>query len=95
MKQFGKLRPKDEVIAKFETIGWVIDTGDYAEGGDWIYMRDEHDCKRILWSPFNGRFNGTTIAGIDFSHNSSNLDDIQWYQDLLNIFYIEETENVS
>lgn len=91
MKKFKGNRRFDDIISLAEQDGWEVDTDVFNEGGDSIWVRDMFNrILQIRFNTFNGHFfvyspiSDKPIA----THLSSELDNEEWYQEILDLFYI-------
>ena len=91
MKTFTGKRNLDEIIAKAKETGWVVDTKEFDKGGDWIWFRDLTErLLQVMYNTFNGQFrvwNPSSDKPIA-THLSTEFDDVKWYTELLDLFYI-------
>lgn len=86
-KQFKGLRPIDKICDIARSKGYVVDKQKFEQGSDFITFRGE---RTIIYNTFNGQFmvyDTLTCSHLLATHESLNLDNEQWYSDILNMFY--------
>jgi len=82
------LRPTDEVLQIFADKGYDIDKEKWEAGGDFIYVFDHKNGRRIYWNQFNYRFFVTDgTRNILATESSINMEKEEWYVDLLRILF--------
>ncbi|CAK7025362.1 hypothetical protein [Tissierella sp.] len=98
MKMFKGNRNLEEIIQIAKDKNWEVDIEDFDKGGDWIWIRDLHDrLLQVVFNTFNGHFlvyspvSDRPIA----THLSKELDDKDWYNELLHMFYEDKKEELS
>ncbi len=91
MKKYSGVRPLTEIKAIADTDGWEIDSEDFDEGGDFIWIRDV--CvrfKQVLFNTVNGWFWIYSPESEDaiVTHLSTEFDGVDWYEEILNLVYL-------
>lgn len=92
MKQFKGNRPLDDINAKMEELGMIVDKSDFNKGGDWVtYKGDFYNIPATItfnvatgWFTVVNGFTGELLA----THTSTGLDNREWYSKLLDILYL-------
>jgi hypothetical protein len=94
-KKFAGKRKLNDIIEMAKASGWEVDLEDYNKGDDWIWLRDMYNrCQQVKFNTTNGHFyvwepfSDKPVA----SHLSVELDNEDWYNELLNLFYVERIE---
>lgn len=91
MKKFNKMRRLDDIINNAEDKGWKVDIKNFLDGSNNIHLRNEEKKINVCVNLSNGIFAGTRHKGgnevDDFSHLTEELDDEEWYIEILNILY--------
>ncbi|AZO95258.1 hypothetical protein [Halocella sp. SP3-1] len=88
MEKFKGKRKLEDVGENAKKNGYRIDTTDFhKKGSDYIYLTNKD--RRIAYNTFNGSFmiydsKGKCIA----NHKSEELDNEDWYQEILDMFYV-------
>lgn len=99
MKKFKSIKLHQDVIDAARARGFGVSTQLYDSGNsdyvriDFAFNNGQDEVKgSLLWSSFNGIFFGSLEDGTRFDNGSKHLDDVEWYGQLLDLFY--ETEIV-
>lgn len=93
-KTFAGKWNTDKIIKKAKAFGYEVDTRDYDAGSDGIWLRDFKKRQlQIYYNVCTGSFyvyapikNDGPIA----THLSTNMDNVDWYKELLDMFYVPE-----
>ncbi|MCR8994601.1 hypothetical protein [Brevibacillus laterosporus] len=91
-KKFSGMRELDDIIAKAKSDGWEVDTKDFDEGGDWIWLRDiDGRMLQVKYNTFNAHFYVWNPASDKpcANHLSVEHEGKEWYDYLLNLFYLQ------
>ncbi len=99
MKKFKGNRPLKDIDKKMADIGMLIDKSDFNKGGDWVTYKGSfyNIPASVIFNVVTGYFqviNGFTGEQIA-THLSTELDDKEWYSELINILYLPENEVIS
>jgi len=94
MKTFSGHVSVDQLKARCKKLGLVVDSTRYDKNGDdFVVVRGATGPKGkkvdVLYSSFNGRFYGGKGAS-HFSSDDDAYDEMQWFCDLLALFYTEK-----
>lgn len=88
MKQFARIKPREQVLEQCLAQGVEVDQRQYEAGSDWTTLR-KGGCT-VIWCSFNGNFFGTTPDGIEFDNKGTTHESEPWFQQLLSFFYVEK-----
>lgn len=102
MRKFHKRRPLADIVVAVVLKGddWWLDSSKYdRDYSDYISIGFSIlDCENsvmpptrgsLLYNTFNGTFFGQTEHGLRFD-TSSKLDEVKWYNELLDLFFEDE-----
>lgn len=94
MKTFKRAKTIEELKALCEEKGFLINTDQYDAGGDWVTILFATGGKsyEFLFSGFNGRFIGKLEDGTMFTESSTEFEDQDWYNEILDFLYVPETQ---
>lgn len=97
MKKYTCNRKLDDIISIAESKGWEVDTQLFDTGSDYIYLRDlfgqvkDNDGipRQIAYNTANGFFfvYEPLVDEPVATHLSEDLDNVDWYSPLLEMFY--------
>lgn len=93
MKTFKGTRTLEEITKIASDNQWSVDMRRYNQGSDYITLYDEKDeMLTILYNTFNGQFSVFSSISKDdkpiATHMSEDLENQEWYNEVLNMFYI-------
>jgi hypothetical protein len=94
MTKFKGMKTLDEVCELMKNKGMEVDKSDFEKGGDWVDFKGgwDHLPLTVTYNTCNGRFfvwNGFTGKQMA-TESSENLENENWYSELLNTFYVAE-----
>jgi hypothetical protein len=89
MKTFDRFKTFDEITQQCAELGVPVDTTDYDFGGNTVLV-GQPGSGQVIYDVTTGAFRGTTDLGIEFNNTEPEYDDHDWYQQLLNFFYVEQ-----
>jgi len=94
LRKFQDFKTVDELKALCKEKGFFIDTQEYEAGGDWITIvfETENEAYQFIYSSFNGRFIGRLNDGTMFHEQSTEFEDQDWYNAILDFLYIPKTD---
>ena len=91
MKKFSKIRRLDDIINNAENKDWKVDITNFLNGSSNINLTNEKKKINVCVNLVNGIFTGTKHEDnetiINFSHLTEELDNEEWYNEILNILY--------
>lgn len=91
MKKFSSIRGLDDIINNAENKDWKIDITNFLNGSNNINLINEKKKINVYVNLVNGIFTGTKQEDnetvINFSHLTEELDNEEWYIEILNILY--------
>lgn len=92
MKKFKGNRSLKEILQNAKENGWDVDTTEFDKNGsDWIWIRDiRNRMLQIKFNTTNGNFfiwNPSSEKPVA-THLSTELDNEDWYAEILNLFYL-------
>lgn len=96
MKTFARFRTVSELRLLCRDLGIRFDdTQHRLEGRDTVVIggpicRDKEGASWVIFNVYNGSFFGRTPAGVEFSSSSDEHEDEDWFQKLLEFFYVEK-----
>jgi len=87
MKTFENKNSLDEVLAKLKELGYKINDHAFKNGSDWITGIKKD--KNIAFSSVSYWFCITDADGYNViaTISSTELDDVEWYKEILNVFW--------
>ncbi|WP_113675895.1 helix-turn-helix domain-containing protein [Vallitalea guaymasensis] len=98
MKMFKGNKELNKILSEARSTGWDVDTEEFDKGSDWIWIRDMKErFLQVKYNTCNGYFyvwNPSSDSPVA-TNLSENMDGVQWYDELLELFYesFEEPKN--
>lgn len=92
MKKYKGLKKIEEINQKMSMLGMSIEMDEFEKGGDWIHYKGIFYGMwlHIALNVFNGWFfvYDKTSPDAIATHRSNNLDEVEWYKNLLDLIYV-------
>lgn len=94
-KKFTGNRKKEDIMKQAKALGFTVDTAEYDEGSDCVWLRRMYPRGfempvQVRYNVTNGSFTANTPFSNVVSERSSEMDGIDWYDELLLLFYIPD-----
>jgi hypothetical protein len=89
-KKFKGNRKLNDIIKDAKKLGFKVDQKEFNKGADGIWLRDLNNrFMQIYFNTFNGNFMVYTPASDKpkATHLSTEFDNEDWYNELLDLFY--------
>lgn len=94
MKKFEAQRELEEIFSIATEKGYEVDKKEYLNGSDYIWLEKVGHPIVIAYNTFNGLFSVHSLISntIIATNTSEHLDNVDWYVEILEMFYLEEKE---
>lgn len=96
MKKFDRVRELDDIVKRAKECNYKVDMSPFKSGYNGVYLIHEERKTLTYINATNGRFGVSVNISKDgeeeeydliANHKSTDLDNVEWYAELLNIIY--------